>query len=158
MRNHHLYNTLCNWFSSISGWGWDSSGPGLRWWILEHFCSPYTPPSLSWFFFINTFSHKTNNPQCIFYLTYMYVDNVLIYQQSTFQFYFNRPKQMNCNQLFPRSFPSEETEQTQKIKQQRWTWYQMHLFSRKRFSRNYTQNKSYKLKQSIKSIWNSLTI
>lgn len=56
------------------------------------------------FFFTNTFIHKTLNPQCTFYLTYMYVDNVLIYQQSVFKISFQPPKEMNCNQLFPRSY------------------------------------------------------
>lgn len=60
-------------------------------------------PSLI-FFFTNTFIHKTLNPQCTFYLTYMYVDNVLIYQQSVFKISFQPPKEMNCNQLFPRSY------------------------------------------------------
>lgn len=96
--------TTSDWLISISGRGWDSSRPWLRWWILEHFCSPYKPlsPSLI-FFFTNTFIHKTLNPQCTFYLTYMYVDNVLIYQQSVF-ISFQPPKEMNCNQLFPRSY------------------------------------------------------
>lgn len=56
------------------------------------------------FFSTNTFIHKTLNPQCTFYLTYMYVDNVLIYQQSVFKISFQPPKEMNCNQLFPRSY------------------------------------------------------
>lgn len=72
---------------------------------LEHFCSPYKPLSPSLIFFsTNTFIHKTLNPQCTFYLTYMYVDNVLIYQQSVFKISFQPPKEMNCNQLFPRSY------------------------------------------------------
>lgn len=63
-----------------------------------------TIPFLDFFFFTNTFIHKTLNPQCTFYLTYMYVDNVLIYQQSVFKISFQPPKEMNCNQLFPRSY------------------------------------------------------
>lgn len=72
---------------------------------LEHFCRPYKPLSPSLIFFsTNTFIHKTLNPQCTFYLTYMYVDNILIYQQSVFKISFQPPKEMNCNQLFPRSY------------------------------------------------------
>lgn len=56
------------------------------------------------FFLKNTFIHKTLNPQCTFYLTYMYVDNILIYQQSVFKISFQPPKEINCNQLFPRSY------------------------------------------------------
>lgn len=113
--------TTSDWLISISGRGWDSSRPWLRWWILEHFCSPYKPlsPSLI-FFFTNTFIHKTLNPQCTFYLTYMYVDNVLIYQQSVFKISFQPPKEMNCNQLFPRSYHKpvhrkDSTDKTTKI-------------------------------------------
>lgn len=72
------------------------------------------------FFFTNTFIHKILNPQCTFYLTYMYVDNVLIYQQSVFKISFQPPKEMNCNQLFPRSFHKpvhrkDSTDKTTKI-------------------------------------------
>lgn len=63
-----------------------------------------TIPFLDFFSLTNTFIHKTLNPQCTFYLTYMYVDNVLIYQQSVFKISFQPPKEMNCNQLFPRSY------------------------------------------------------
>lgn len=72
------------------------------------------------FFFTNTFIYKTLNPQCTFYLTYMYVDNVLIYQQSVFKISFQPPKEMNCNQLFPRSYHKpvhrkDSTDKTTKI-------------------------------------------
>lgn len=114
--------TTSDWLISISGRGWDSSRPWLRWWILEHFCSPYKPlsPSLI-FFFTNTFIHKTLNPQCTFYLTYMYVDIVLIFIYNLFlKFDFNQPKEMNCNQLFPRSYHKpvhrkDSTDKTTKI-------------------------------------------
>lgn len=57
------------------------------------------------FFFHKYLHHKTLNPQCTFYLTYMYVDIVLIFIYNLFlKFDFNQPKQMNCNQLFPRSY------------------------------------------------------
>lgn len=50
----------------------------------------------------------------------MYVDNVLIYQQSVFKISFQPPKEMNCNQLFPRSFHKpvhrkDSTDKTTKI-------------------------------------------
>lgn len=73
------------------------------------------------FFFTNTFIYKTLNPQCTFYLTYMYVDIVLIFIYNLFlKFDFNQPKEMNCNQLFPRSFHKpvhrkDSTDKTTKI-------------------------------------------
>lgn len=50
----------------------------------------------------------------------MYVDNVLIYQQSVFKISFQPPKEMNCNQLFPRSYHKpvhrkDSTDKTTKI-------------------------------------------
>lgn len=52
----------------------------------------------------------------------MYVDNVLIYQQSVFKISFQPPKEMNCNQLFPRSYhrPVHRKDSTDKKKKDRY--------------------------------------